>query len=66
MRDSRVRPLTRKRISELGEYWQGALYWMRDAMTAPRPAKGMTITARGLAEHALDCYFAMLEEHIPQ
>jgi hypothetical protein len=50
MRDSRVRSLTPKRIGELGEYWQGALYWMRDAMTAPRPANGMTITGRGLAE----------------
>jgi hypothetical protein len=61
-----VEPLTNERFQELAEAWGAAMFWMNDARSAPPCTKYMTITGRGLAEHALDEFFRLLERHIPQ
>jgi hypothetical protein len=63
---SGLEPLTNERLQELAEAWGSAVFWMVDARTAPPITKHMVLTGRGLAEHALDEYFRLLERHIPQ
>jgi hypothetical protein len=63
---SGVEPLTNERFQELAEAWGAAMFWMADAKTAPPMTNRTILTGRGLAEHALDEFFRLLERHIPQ
>jgi hypothetical protein len=45
----------------MAQAWGVAMFWMNDARTAPKLTK-----RRGLAEHALDEFFRLVERHIPQ
>jgi hypothetical protein len=43
-------------------------FWMRDANAAPPPPRGewAVLSARAIAEHALDEHWNMIERFIPQ
>jgi hypothetical protein len=55
-------------LKAIGDLIEAYEFWMRDANAAPPPPRGewAVLSARAIAEHALDEHWNMIERFIPQ
>ena len=64
----RAPPPTTQELKAIGDLIEAYEFWMRDANAAPPPPRGewAVLSARAIAEHALDEHWNMIERFIPQ